>query len=393
MTLGHPRASRGYGSWLISEGQVISPCFEESGAIWSNLSFGQGNHGGPLINRAGEVVGMVRQRDQTDLDASSCEELLLGYPNWRRAPPDVMTRQLTFVPPMAHPHIDMRTILELVNTWLSEVGETLPENPSYAGPNTQELEPWPTEPSYSGRPPTRVWAELTDDELRAASAVASQTQRATVAVVNDNQVLGAGVLIGPDLVLTSHRVAWTATTRSPGQNRVALYDGTLIDAQLMGDSGGSGPAGATDVALYRLAQSVDPSHLPIVSENTLEERAVLLTVGHPELLLGHGLFTVIAGRYEGHQRGAMMMRLHTTRGNSGGPIVNMAGGLIGIQSGCEPSPPSLMQPMAFLAGPAPLEIHTSVIAWEDCLYQTAAPSSTILDYLVEWGVADEINGR
>ena len=88
-----------------------------------------------------------------------------------------------------------------------------------------------------------------------------------------------------------------------------------------------------------------------------------------------------------------MMRLHTTRGNSGGPIVNMAGDLLGIQSGCEPSPPSLMQPMAFRAGPAPLEIHTSVLAWEDCLYQTAAPSSTILDYLVEWGVADEINGR
>ena len=388
ITIGHPWMSRGYGSWLITGGLAITPCFDEPGTVWSDLSFHEGSQGGPLLTMHGEAVGMVRLRDKTPLDTESCVPLPIAQPSWHRAPSDVMTRQVTFEPVTARPHVDMATINALVEGWLSASGNTMPENPTY--PSVPQSDFWPTEALYSGRAPTQVWADLNEEELSAAQAVAEATQLATVAMVSGGQVGAAGVLIASDLVLTNYHVAWDERAGEPRDNSVALFDGTLIEAELIGDTGSTGMSGATDIALYRLAEPVDIAPLPVASEALMEEDATIITVGHPQLLWGYGFFTVMGGRYKRVLRDAMMMRIHTSPGNSGGPIVNTDGYVVGANSGCEPSLPSLMQPMAFLAGPAPVEVHDQILTWEDCQYQSAVPGSTIIRYLDEWGVRDQV---
>ena len=243
---------------------------------------------------------------------------------------------------------------------------------------------WPSEALYSGRAPTQVWEDLTDAELSAAQAIAPTAQSVTVAMISDEEVIAAGVLIADDLVLTNHHIAWEEHADAPRDYSVGLFDGTIIEVELIGDTGSTGMLGATDIALYRLTQPVTVTPLPVASESLMSEDDTIITVGHPQLLTGYGLFTVMGGQYKRILSDAMMMLIHTS------PSVNTSGQVVGVNNGCERSRPLLMHPMVFLAGPAPVEVHDQILAWQDCQYQTAAPGSTIISYLQQWGVADEV---
>ena len=127
--MGHPWMSRGYGSWLVTGGSIIEPCFDGPQTIWTNLRFHEGSQGGPAINMHGEEVGMVRQRDKIRLDPEICVPLAIAQNSWHRAQADMMLRQETFEPITAKPHIDIGTITQLVEGWLSDSGASLPDNP------------------------------------------------------------------------------------------------------------------------------------------------------------------------------------------------------------------------------------------------------------------------
>ena len=129
ITMGHPWMSRGYGSWLVTGGSIIEPCFDGPQTIWTNLRFHEGSQGGPAINMHGEKVGMVRQRDKIRLDPEICVPLAIAQNSWHRAQAEVMLRQETFEPITAKPHIDIGTITQLVEGWLADSGASLPDNP------------------------------------------------------------------------------------------------------------------------------------------------------------------------------------------------------------------------------------------------------------------------
>ena len=176
--------------------------------------------------------------------------------------------------------------------------------------------------------------ELTTDIAAALSAVAQRVQRSLVVVHNGRFGAGAGVVwrLGGYIVTNHHVVA-------RGRLRVTLPDGSTSTAALAGQEPN------LDLALLR----VDHPELPaamIADSRGLQTGHIVLAVGHPWGQRGFVTAGIVSGQGSVEARSSRGQRIsqistsipiirtdvRLAPGNSGGPLVNAVGGVVGINT-------------------------------------------------------------
>ncbi|HEX6305562.1 MAG TPA: trypsin-like peptidase domain-containing protein [Anaerolineales bacterium] len=176
--------------------------------------------------------------------------------------------------------------------------------------------------------------ELTTDIAAALSAVAQRVQRSLVVVHNGRFGAGAGVVwrLGGYIVTNHHVVA-------RGRLRVTLPDGSTSTAALVDQEP------HLDLALLR----VDYPELPaamIADSRGLQTGHIVLAVGHPWGQRGFVTAGIVSGQGSVEARSPRGQRISQTStsipiirtdvrlapGNSGGPLVNAVGGVVGINT-------------------------------------------------------------
>lgn len=176
--------------------------------------------------------------------------------------------------------------------------------------------------------------ELTTDMAAALSAVAQRVQRSLVVVHNGRFGAGAGVVwrLGGYIVTNHHVVA-------RGRLRVTLPDGSTSSAEVAGQEP------QLDLALLR----VDHPELPaamIADSRALKPGHIVFAVGHPWGQRGFVTAGIVSGQGNAETRGRGRRPISQTStsipiirtdvrlapGNSGGPLVNAVGGVVGINT-------------------------------------------------------------
>jgi 2-alkenal reductase len=150
---------------------------------------------------------------------------------------------------------------------------------------------------------------------------------AVVTVINRNggeSGSGSGVIISQDgYIITNHHVVEGSDTLS-----VLFADSTLHDAQLIGSDE------LSDIAVIKVDSQV-PAVATIGDSTQLEPGEQLLAIGSP---LGNFRNTVTAGvvsalnRSVGNLEGLIQTDASINRGNSGGPLINLNGEVVGINT-------------------------------------------------------------
>jgi S1-C subfamily serine protease len=146
---------------------------------------------------------------------------------------------------------------------------------------------------------------------------------------------GSGVLVDPDgHVLTNHHVVERATAVE-----VSLSDGPTRIVDVLG----SDPV--TDLAVLRLVDTQAPTHAPLADSNALRVGEVVIAVGAP---LGLA-WTVTSGIVSALGRtlpnpgggrpieGVIQTDAPLNPGNSGGPLLNARGEVVGINTAAIPA--------------------------------------------------------
>lgn len=141
---------------------------------------------------------------------------------------------------------------------------------------------------------------------------------------------GSGVIVSADgYVVTNHHVAEKAI-----ETRCVLYDNTMLDAELIGTDQD------TDLALLKLLPK-DPDrtfpYAELADSDSLEEGQFVMALGAPWGLKRSISLGVIASaqRYlEGTSQYSLWIQSDASLnpGNSGGPLVNTAGRVVGINT-------------------------------------------------------------
>lgn len=155
------------------------------------------------------------------------------------------------------------------------------------------------------------------------AATAERVRRSTVHVRNGQYGGGAGVIWRPDgLIITNAHVARGATAE------VELSDGRTFEAQVTLHD--------PQRDLASLAIKADGlSAAPIADSDALRVGQIAVAVGNPLGLSGAltlGIIHAIAPA-EGHGRQTWVQAdIHLAPGNSGGPLVDASGAVIGINS-------------------------------------------------------------
>lgn len=162
---------------------------------------------------------------------------------------------------------------------------------------------------------------LSDDLADLAERV-----RAGVVEVSDGRGTGAGTIWSADgLIVTNHHVV-------PGETaRVTLVDETVHEARVVAS------LPERDLALLKVSAAGLPA-LPLGDSTNLRSGEIVLAVGHP-----HGVPSVVTfgvfsrfGPYEGHRgrhfREGLLADIELRPGNSGGPLVNARGEVVGINA-------------------------------------------------------------
>ncbi|MDQ3548669.1 MAG: trypsin-like peptidase domain-containing protein [Chloroflexota bacterium] len=157
------------------------------------------------------------------------------------------------------------------------------------------------------------------------AALAEQV-RAGVVEVSDGRGTGAGTIWTSDgLIVTNHHVV-------PGETaRVTLVDDTVLDARVIAS------LPERDLSLLKI-DATDLPVLPIGDSATLRPGEIVMAVGHPHGVPGVVTFGVFSrvGPYEGrtgrHLREGLLADIELRPGNSGGPLVNARGEVIGINA-------------------------------------------------------------
>ena len=160
------------------------------------------------------------------------------------------------------------------------------------------------------------------DELVELSA----NVRAGVVEISDGRGTGAGTIWSRDgLIVTNHHVV-------PGeQARVTLIDDRVLDARVISS------LPERDLALLKV-DATDLPALPVGDSARLRPGEIVLAVGHPHGVPGVVTFGIFSrfGPYEGrsgrHFREGLLADIELRPGNSGGPLVNARGEVVGINS-------------------------------------------------------------
>jgi serine protease Do len=148
--------------------------------------------------------------------------------------------------------------------------------------------------------------------------------RPVLAVVhNGRRGAGAGMLVGEGLVLTSHHVV--ARGRS---FKVTLDGGATYEARVLSHNP------ETDLALLSIPANGHPS--AIFSEREPRPGELVFAFGHPwgerAVLTGGVLSAVTAARTPSGEIPILRTDARLAPGNSGGPLLNAAGEVIGINA-------------------------------------------------------------
>jgi serine protease Do len=134
---------------------------------------------------------------------------------------------------------------------------------------------------------------------------------------------GAGVLVGDGLVLTSHHVV--ARGRS---FKVTLDDGASYEARVLSRNP------EADLALLSIPANGHPS--AVFSEREPRPGELVFAFGHPWgqpfVLTGGVLSAVTAARTRNGEIPVLRTDARLAPGNSGGPLLNAAGEVIGINA-------------------------------------------------------------
>lgn len=168
-------------------------------------------------------------------------------------------------------------------------------------------------------------ALLADAVSNELSDLAERVQ-AGVVEVTDGRGSGAGTIWSSDgLIVTNHHVV-------PGDRaNVRLTDGREMEAVVVAS------LPARDLALLNVDADDLPA-LPIGDSSLLRPGEIVIAVGHPLGQIGVVTFGVFSrfGPYEGgaakHFREGLLADIELRPGNSGGPLVNARGEVIGINS-------------------------------------------------------------
>jgi serine protease Do len=161
---------------------------------------------------------------------------------------------------------------------------------------------------------------------RSIELVARRLRDVTVQVLAGRASLGAGVVWQRGLVVTNAHVARTA------ELRVALPDGRLVAARLVARDPSRDLAA---LALAPAAPAAAPVAAPVPAEpgdaSRLRAGALVLAVGHPLGVTG----ALALGVLHAAARSAddwITADIRLAPGNSGGPLADAAGRIIGINS-------------------------------------------------------------
>jgi len=164
------------------------------------------------------------------------------------------------------------------------------------------------------------------------SALVKRVQRSLVVVRVGKHGVGAGVIWRRDgLIVTNQHVAGSHTLFGRAHLQVALADGREFPARVLAHDP------EIDLALLQIDNSDSPA-AQIADSRSLRVGQLILAVGHPWGQLGFVTAGVVSGLSQAQTRGPrgsvdiIRADVSLAPGNSGGPLVNAAGGVIGINT-------------------------------------------------------------
>ena len=169
-------------------------------------------------------------------------------------------------------------------------------------------------------------SNLTQELNNEIADVVELVRRSVVQIHNGGHGAGAGTIWHSEvLIVTNAHVA------DKGPLRVALADGRSLPARVL----------ASDSSIDLAALSVEASDLPTIDlgeSSRVKPGQLVLAMGHPWGVVGAVAAGVVIGvgahwpEMPSSQRDFVVVSLKLRPGNSGGPLVDVHGRLVGINS-------------------------------------------------------------
>ena len=179
--------------------------------------------------------------------------------------------------------------------------------------------------------------DISSSLANAASEIVQRIQRSLVVLHNGRHGIGAGIVWqragsqGSYVVTNFHVIA----DRKGGQNgrsiHAALEDGSELPVQII--------ASDPDIDLALLKIETGAQHLAMIADShNLRVGQLVMAVGHPWGQRGAVTAGLISGISKAHVQGkedtvdVIRSDVRLAPGNSGGPLINAAGAVVGINT-------------------------------------------------------------